>query len=242
MKGNQKSVFKKIAIIIITILLIIMFSFFSYTAIYYHADDEEILELLSTGETMPKEYEDEIIFSAKDSEVGFIFYPGGKVEYSAYEPLMQRLADSGISCFIVKMPFNLAVFDSDAAAEIISENPEITSWYIGGHSLGGAMASLYASENKEQIDGLVLFAAYSTKDVSDLKVISIYGSLDAVLDREAYEENKGNLPADVTEYVIDGGNHAQFGNYGFQKGDNEATISTEQQIEEAAQVTIEFIK
>ena len=120
--------------------------------------------------------------------------------------------------------------------------PEIGRWYIGGHSLGGAMAASYATSHAGELDGLVLLAAYSTQNLSNsgLAVLSVYGSEDGVLDMEKYEQYRSNLPADTVEVVIDGGCHAGFGRYGAQDGDGTPTISSNEQIartaEEIAQI------
>ena len=102
------------------------------------------------------------------------------------------------------------------------------------------MAASYVSKHTEDFEGLVLLAAYSTEDLSDsgLKVLSVYGSEDGVLNREKYEEYRDNLPEHTVEKVIEGGNHAGFGSYGEQEGDGQAKISQEEQIE----VTVEKIK
>lgn len=157
----------------------------------------------------------------------------GKVEYTAYIPLMQECADRGILCALVEMPFNLAVFDINAADGIKEAYPEIKNWYIGGHSLGGSMAASYLEKHIDDFEGLILLGSYSTVDFSDsnLKVLSIYGSEDRVLNKEKYEQNKSNLPDDYSETVIDGGCHAFFGVYGNQDGDGTPTITNEEQIQ-----------
>ena len=179
-----------------------------------------------------------IIMSAdeeKSSDTGLIFYPGGKVEYQAYLPLMEEFAKKGLFCVLVEMPFDFAFFDYKAAGRYQTLYPEIKHWYLAGHSLGGAMAASYISRHKNDFDGLVLLAAYSTHDIStaDLKVLSIYGSNDGVLNLNHYQKYKKNLPPvgkGLTEIIIEGGNHAQFASYGEQKGDYKAEITvTEQQ-------------
>lgn len=185
-----------------------------------------------------------IVVKPEQPEAGLIFYPGGKVEPEAYVPLMDALAQRGILCVLVKMPFNLAVFDMDAADGIAEQFPEIGHWYIGGHSLGGAMAAAYAAEHAEELEGLLLLAAYSTADLGsrELRALSLYGSEDGVLNREKYGECRENLPPDTEEVVIKGGCHAYFGMYGEQEGDREALISPEEQIEETARLTAEWMK
>ena len=129
-----------------------------------------------------------------------------------------------------------AVLNRNAADSIPERFSEVTDWYIGGHSLGGAMAASYAAKHTDELDGLVLLAAYSTADLTDsgLRVYSTYGSEDGVLNREKYEADRTNLPQDTTETVIDGGCHAGFGSYGAQKGDGTPTISAEEQQRQTA--------
>lgn len=176
------------------------------------------------------------LFVPDDPTVGFVFYPGGKVDHVAYAPLMQALAARGVLCVLLEMPLRLAVLDAQAAeglpTTLGAQYPTVTSWYVGGHSLGGSMAASHAAKALADWDGLVLLAAYSTADLreSDLRVISVYGSEDQVMNRGKYDTYKENLPTDLTEYVIPGGNHAGFGAYGAQAGDGVATITGSEQI------------
>ena len=204
-----------------------------YLGDYYRAD-EGAIAVFNADENITVSVSDNgnVIFEPQNATRGFIFYPGGKVEHRAYEPLIAELAREGVLCVIVKMPFNLAVFDINAADGIQEQYPQIEEWYIGGHSLGGSMATSYLEKNSEDYEGLVLLGSYSTADLSntDLKVLSIYGSEDKVVNREKYDEDKSNLPDGFTEIVIDGGCHAYFGMYGAQDGDGTPTISNKEQI------------
>ena len=203
-----------------------------YLGDYYRADNEAIDAFLPQGTAWREEPDGTIVFEPDGATKGLIFYPGGKVEYTAYVPLMQACAEKGILCVLVEMPFNLAVFDINAADGIQKEYPEIEDWYIGGHSLGGSMAASYLADHTEDYEGLVLLGSYSTADLSqtDLDVLSVFGSEDKVMNRKKYEENKSNLPSDLTEYVIDGGCHAYFGMYGAQDGDGTPSITNATQI------------
>ena len=203
-----------------------------YLGDYYRADNEAIGTFLTQGATWKEEPDGAVVFNPEGATKGLIFYPGGKVEHTAYIPLMQACAEKGILCVLIEMPFNLAVFDINAADDIQKEYPEIESWYIGGHSLGGSMAASYLAEHAQDYDGLILLGSYSTADLSasDLTVLSVFGSEDMVMNREKYEENKSNLPDDFTECVIDGGCHAYFGMYGAQDGDGTPLITNEEQI------------
>jgi len=240
---------KKHIKIIIAALVLVLALFLGcgiYLADFYPADYESVEAFSAANGDFAAEKLDETktAYIPEKAESGFIFYPGGKVEHRAYEPLMEALAAQNILCVLVEMPFNLAVFDIDAADGVREFFPEIEKWYIGGHSLGGSMAASFLAENADDYLGLVLLASYSTEDLSDyeLDVLSIYGSNDGVLSREKYSMYSAMLPEGFAELVIEGGNHAGFGMYGDQKGDGEATLSNAEQIELSARAIAEYIK
>ena len=165
------------------------------------------------------------------SEYGFVFYPGAKVEPAAYVPLMEKIADEGIYCVMAKMPFNFAFFNINAADALMATAPDIKHWWIGGHSLGGVVAATYAADHADALEGIALLAAYSTENlnVGSLRAVVLYGSNDLVVNRESLAKDAGNLPADSQTIVIEGGNHAGFGDYGAQEGDGDAAISADEQ-------------
>jgi hypothetical protein len=174
---------------------------------------------------------------------GIILYQGAKVDISAYSVEAKVLADNGYTVFVPKMPFNMAFFGINRADKLIENNPGITSWYMAGHSLGGSMAAKYTSYNQEKVDGLILLASYSVDDLSDYKgkVLSIIGTKDMGIDKEKLDETSINLPEDTEFYIIEGGNHSQFGDYGFQKGDNIADISLEKQLNLITYKMLEYL-
>ena len=239
---------KRIALIsiagIICIFLIVLgVAIGIYLGDYYHADEENVDAFLETSWVEIKEIDkNKIAFVPESPNAGFIFYPGGKVEAEAYYPLMAECARNGILSVIVEMPFNLAVFNINAAEGIKDEFPNVEKWYIGGHSLGGSMAASHLDKNREDYDGLILLGSYSTADFSDgdMLVLSIYGENDGVMNREKYDKYKDNL-GNLTEHEIIGGNHAGFGMYGAQKGDGVAEISNLEQIKETATIVSNFI-
>ena len=238
----KKSKCTKILIVVIVALLLIFAGCGIYVNDYYRADETALAALVSDKTVSVQENENNIAFVPEDPTAGFIFYPGGKVEYTAYAPLLHNLAENGILCVLVEMPFNLAVLDMDAADGISEQYPQVDRWYIGGHSLGGSMAASYVSERIENYEGLVLLASYSTEDLSEtpLDVISIYGSEDKVLNLEKYNEYHTNLPESLIETVIDGGCHACFGSYGPQDGDGIPSITAQEQILETTRLLTEF--
>lgn len=203
----------------------------AYLNSYYRADSDSIDAFSADFTVQGREVADGVIaYEPEKAVAGLIFYPGGLVEYTAYEPLMQACAEKGILCVLLKMPFHLAVLDMNAADGVQAQFPQIEKWYIGGHSLGGAMASSYAAKHADEFDGVVLLGAYATEDIRSLNVISLYGSEDKVMNKEKYDEYISNLPADFTEIVIEGGCHAGFGMYGAQDGDGTPAITAAEQI------------
>ena len=243
-KNNRKRTFKTVFISLFTLIILSIGLFIGYSLDYYEAD-EAAQNLLTSTEEVELLNKSPIHFSPTNpTDIGVIFYPGGKVDEIAYTPIMQRLAEAGYETFIADMPFHLAVFDIDAADPIIEENPQIKQWYIGGHSLGAAMGASYAEDNVDKIDGLILLAGYSTADLSNLNlpVLALFGTEDQVIDSEKVDKYRPNLPAHTTEIEIDGGNHAQFGRYGEQDGDGRAKISADEQIEITVESILEFIE
>lgn len=213
MKKRTKILLATLAMIFLAVLI----GGYAYLSDYYHANDFAIEATAVQEDGVPVEQDSSVTwFLPSQPTAGLIFYPGGKVEDTVYAPLMRALAEKGILCGLVKMPGNLAVLSPNAADGLRQVHPVITDWYIGGHSLGGAMAASYAAKHSDDYAGLILLAAYSTKDLTgtSLRVLSIYGLEDGVLNRDSYEKNRKNLPADFTEVVIDDGCHAQFGSYG----------------------------
>ena len=234
----KKRGLKWLAILLIPIAIIT--ACFIYLATYSPADDDSIAAFAESGEEYLDERGNMVFEPSEKTDIGFIFYPGGKVEASAYTPLARLLAQNGILCIITPMPFNLAIFDTGAAESVISSNKGINRWYIGGHSLGGSMAASYAANNEGKIEGLVLLAAYSTEEIS-IPTLSLIATEDGVLNHEKYEENKKNCIGDFIEHTIQGGCHAYFGMYGTQKGDGNPEISAEEQIAISAELITDFI-
>lgn len=237
---------KKIILLVIIVLILSLAGGTAYYINdYYHAEETAVSLITTPKENVVVTEENGVFtFKPQNATKGIIFYPGGKVEAKAYAPLMYALAEEGVLSILVTMPGNLAVLDMNAADGICEQHPEIESWYMAGHSLGGSMAASYIVENSQEFDGIILLASYSTADLSDsdLEVLSIYGSNDGVLNMEKYSEYKPNLPSDFEEFIIDGGCHAYFGAYGEQEGDGEAQITREEQIEITVDEITKFIK
>lgn len=127
------------------------------------------------------------------------------------------------------MPLNLAILNTEAATAVIAAFPRISTWTVAGHSLGGSMATCYAHQNPGKVDGLAMLAAYpeARLDFSarGLSVAAVCAGRDGLATVEEVEGSFPQLPAAARKVLIKGGNHAQFGWYGKQKGDLPAQIS-----------------
>lgn len=234
-KARPRSVAIGVIIGLVVVLVVAAGGFLIWANDYYRAD-REALAVLDEGGVVDEG--GDIALYPQDgrdgsADLGIVFYPGAKVQAEAYLPILDKLRDRGIACFLVRMPLNMAIFDMGAADSVIDAHPEISTWYIAGHSMGGGMASAFASGNPDRVEGLILLGAYVYGDYPPSEALTIYGSLNqSVEDHLDYDEN-------IVE--IDGGNHAQFGNYGHQDGDVEATISAESQQDQAVEAIAEFV-
>ena len=244
-KGNKKHRRKLVILIVILVAVCVLAGgSFGYIHDYYHAENASAA-LEDTDTVSGLGTASGYMFDGPGQDTALIFYPGAKVEDIAYAPLLKQLAASGVDCFLVKMPGNLAIFGKDRAGNVLDEfGDDYKNWYLAGHSLGGAMAAEYAAKNAERLQGLIFLAAYSTKDLSDtdLRVLSLYGSEDQVLNKDKVVQGRELMPESYTEHEITGGNHAQFGDYGAQKGDGTATISAEEQQQETVQQILELMQ
>ena len=213
-------------------MLLLAAGFFWYVSDYYRAEDAA-LDVLASGENIEVRGSLTILSPSYPTDTAIISYPGAKMEGAAYLPLLDQLRRTGLTCILVEMPFRMAIFDVNAAEDVMAQFPEIRHWYLAGHSMGGAMASQFAAGHRDQVDGLILLGAYIYGDYPPEKTLTVYGSLNqSVEDHIDYTEN-------VVE--IEGGNHAQFGNYGPQKGDLPATISAEEQQARTVAAIEEFL-
>jgi len=172
-----------------------------------------------------------------------VFYPGGRVDPESYLYTLAPLAERGnVTVFIPRVPLNLAVFEEDAADEVVADHPEVDRWYVGGHSLGGAFACRHAAGNPDRFDGVVVFGSYCDRSLSGsgLSTLVVVGERDRVLNEDAFEENRENLPADARVVRLEGVNHSQFGAYSGQPGDVPATVDREAARERLTTAVLEW--
>lgn len=237
---------KIILITLLTIILIGVGAFTYYVSDYYHADNRTMAALNSTNPYTVQNTADFITFTptSNQSTIGVIIYPGAKVQAESYSTIASQLATNGYITIIVKMPFNLAFFGVNRADEVIRNHPDISSWVIGGHSLGGVFASDYAVNNQDKIKGVIYLSAYPSSNASNatFKALSIRGSRDGLTTVEDISTNQGKFPVNTTFITIEGGNHYNFGDYGIQVGDNNSTITREEQQNQTIKAMLEFFK
>lgn len=227
----MKQKFLKILISFLIILLI----FFIAAFIYVSSNTYQAIDIDETWKSHATINQNGIAFKNDNATSNIVFYPGGFVEYEAYGELGYLLSLEGINVYIVKMPIHLAILGISKFSKIYEDYPSTLPWYIGGHSLGGASASIYVKDHHDKIDGIFFLGSYpaNSSDLSQLglKVLSITATNDLILNQDNYQKTKKLLP-DQTVYIqIDGGNHSYFGYYGMQKKDGVATITREQQHE-----------
>ena len=234
MKTSKRKIWRIIPLLLIVILCT---AFLVYTEQYYHAEESVYAALQSDGSVTVTQMDYGWFFDGPSQADALIFYPGAKVEETAYAPLLHLLAEQGMDVCLVRMPFRMAVFGIGKADQVMRQH-DYPHWYIGGHSLGGAMASSYAADHSTEFSGVFLFAAYPAKPFPEnIRARIIYGSEDRVINRAKLTEAIRQLPDGSDVYVLEGGNHAQFGNYGKQSGDGDAAISSREQ----QQKTVEWI-
>ena len=252
-KNKILSFFKWLVITLVALIIVCVVAFKIYTSKYYRADSMIINLINNISDDRVHTFSDKdgmVFIPQQEYRAVIVFYPGGKVEYTAYCPLLYQLAARGFICILPKMPENLALLSVDAVEKIgrghqeERESVANLEWYLAGHSLGGVAAATYLGDgNDDDYAGLILCASYTTSDFTDsnIRLLSIYGSEDKVLNRGNYDSSKSLWPKDSTEYVIEGGIHSYFGSYGIQNGDGVPEISNNKQIEITAEKIDEWI-
>ncbi len=171
--------------------------------------------------------------SAQQS-VGMLFFAGSLVDPVAYAPLARAVAQAGYPVLLVELPRRGAFGGADDdqvmgwAQDAMQNVPTLSQWLIAGHSKGGAVAARFVYEGWPGTAGLALVGTSHPRDFSladvTVPVVKILGTRDGVSSVEKSEVNRQQLPAATRWVLIEGGNHSQFGWYGFQPGDRLATI------------------
>lgn len=251
MKIKSNSLVKKIIIGII-IFIVILIGVFAIWALVPQQPMEAVDSMLLSDENVLVLDSKYLSFlpsgqlnSENEQASGLIIYPGARVSATSYAYIGRELALQGISVYILKPPLRMAIFSVSLAQQVIDDNPQIDQWYVGGHSLGGATASIFAYEHQDELQGIIYLAAYPVNDkdfsTSELRALTLYGSEDAFATEEDIDSYDVLQPSQYTKYLIEGGNHEQFGYYGHQNGDNPALISREDQQRIIVEEILKFI-
>lgn len=221
-------------IIVPSSLALLLSSVLIYLSVYYGATNEAKAYLEGDASVSVTYERGAYHFDYQESdETAVIFYGGAKVEATAYAPICSEVAHLGVDVYLMDLPFRFALLGMNSADEIAKLGRH-ESLYMMGHSLGGTVASQYLAKTSYSFKGIIFLASYPSKKIDDsLKALSLYGSNDLVLNKDAYEKAKPLLPKDYKEVVIEGGNHGDFGDYGFQDGDGESSIGKKAQLERA---------
>ena len=228
--------------VIISVILILVTALVILFLLLYYPADKTALDAMRSDDTVTvSETGYGYFFDGPTDHSCLIFYPGAKVEETAYAPLLHSLAAAGIDAFVVRMPFEIAFFNANGADDVLSTH-NYSEWYMGGHSLGGVVASDYAAAHSDTFAGVILLASYPNNPLPEsLTEIQLIGSEDLVIRADMVNNTEKNSPKNCIRHIIEGGNHAQFGSYGSQFGDGIATISAEEQIRETVDTIISLI-
>jgi hypothetical protein len=238
-------IFKRVllGLLVVTAILVVGFAVWAETPL---GPAPEALAALESDEKVTVNAGNFITFapaSGAQPTTGFIFYPGGRVDYRSYAAPLHQIAAQGYLVVLVPVRLNMAFFDINAGQPVFAAHPEIKHWAAGGHSLGGVASALFAKDHLGEIEGLIFWASYpadNSLNNSNLKMLSIYGTND-MAGMAKFDETKPLLTADAHYVVMDGGNHGQFGDYGPQPGDHAATISRADQQKQIVEATVNFL-
>ena len=235
-------IFRRLLIVVLGIVLMGGISLVGWATVRSQEATERAVVVLQDNDIQIED--GQLVFRpSSPNGKGLIYYPGGLVEPEAYAVTAQGIADAGYLVVIPKMPLNLAFTGINRADGIQADFPEIESWVIGGHSLGGAMAAEYAKNNLDSLDGLIMFASYPGNNEEfvnfPIPILTIIGSKDpGGPQQKAFYEAVSDS---ASLFLIEGGNHRQYADYSFQKDDGIATISATEQQDQIISGTTQFL-
>ncbi|WP_369809946.1 alpha/beta hydrolase [Gracilibacillus caseinilyticus] len=229
----------------LALLVIAGMSVFYYWSQQTYSPSETLDELVDTASL---QYDgDWLVFEpiSQEASKGIIIYPGAKVEPEAYSYYGETLSNKGYFVAIPKVRLNFPILETNKATDVVEQYPAIDDWFIGGHSLGGVAAAKFADENPDIITGIFFLGSYpaNSTDFSDTSVpmLSIYAENDGLTTLEQINETRDLLSKETKMVEIEGGNHAQFGIYGPQKGDEQASITVSKQQDIISEVLLNWL-
>lgn len=191
----------------------------------------------------------ELTPTATPSTTAVFFEPGAKVEARAYAAVLRPLAEAGYTVIIAKQPLAIAFLSVGDFAGVRSDFPAVTRWVIGGHSLGGVVASIQADEGDSDaaapVVGLFLYASFPASDISSTltaRVLSVAATNDGLATSADIDAAKPLLPSGATYAEVSGAVHAFFADYGAQPGDGTPAVSHDKARQEIADATLNFVR
>lgn len=244
MKRFLKKHLRILVVVLLSLALLSALSIVVWGAVGSYAPEDIAYTYLTSGEKVTVTDTRYFYFlDGAGNDTAMIFYPGAFVDEEAYSPILYKLAEQGVDCFLMKLPHNFAIMDPFRANKVFDAGYEYAHWYISGHSLGGVCAATCVNKYPERFDGLVFLASYASEDISnvDIPVLSILGTDDGIVSASRLEEGRELLPSDTQETSIPGGTHSGFGAYGVQKNDNPGGITHAEQWDITAKLIMDFI-
>ncbi len=204
-------------------------------------DDEGGLVVTSSARTITLRPD-----GVEEPTTALVFQPGARVDARASLPLLTSVAGEGYLVVVVKQPLNIGFLAGGAPTHVIAAHPEVEHWVVGGHSLGGVVASSFAADEPGLVDGLLLWASYPLDDGlasrDDLAVTSISGSEDGLTTPADIADSRADLPADTTFVEVPGAVHSFFGDYGSQPGDGQPTTTRSEAQEAILAASLELMR
>lgn len=244
-RRRRRRVLTVVGLSVLTLVVVAVSVFLSWANDTYAAEPAGLAAVQEDSRVELDDRGDVVILSptGESDGRGLVFLSGAKVDPQAYAATFREVAAEGTTVVIVKPFLNLAILERrplDAFTDLV---PEIGSWAVGGHSMGGVKACSYAESG--EVDALVLLASYCSGDAladsTDLDVLSVSGTQDGLATPEKIDDSLSDLPASTTVVRIDGASHAQFGDYGDQPGDGTPTISDDAARERITEALVPFL-
>jgi len=230
-------------------LLLVVFGFVIWANSPYQADREATLKVFRDGNIVVEAVDEGILMTfvadsvdLPEESVGLVFVPGARVDPYAYLYQLSGIVEQhGVTVLITEPTLNLAFFDTRELDEFSVAAPGVDRWFLGGHSLGGVRACLMAPDS--DAEGLVLLGSYCANDLSggELPVLSLAAENDGLTSLETITDAADLLPRDARFEVIQGANHAAFGDYGAQSGDGQREITSPQMRQRLTALLAEFL-
>ncbi|WP_144760848.1 alpha/beta hydrolase [Curtobacterium sp. 9128] len=212
---------------VVAVLLVVVVVFLVWANIVMQGTRSAALQVWRDDRVAVRDAGDAVVMTPTGTAngVGVVFVPGAKVDPYAYMATFRQVVARGTTVVITKPTLHLAFFDLRPLSTFESHAPDVRTWAVGGHSLGGVRACQLADD--PGVAGLLLLGSYCANDLSGsgLDVLSVSGSRDGLSTPEKVDAARHELPASATTTEVQGANHADFGAYGPQPGDGVATIS-----------------